>query len=96
MLVVDGCSRDKRFFYTEPVDKSHNFFLLVPFQERCRQAIKLPGFKQMRWEVVDVRGFYRAAVIPHFYWKNPAVISQQCSQALSDQELLEVNPPHIN
>lgn len=53
----------------EAVDKSHRFLLLVPFQERCRQAIKPPGFKQMRWEVVEMRGFYRGAIISHFYWK---------------------------
>lgn len=66
MLVVDGCNRDKRVFYAETVDKSYHF-LLVPFQEKCRQAIKLPGFEQMRWEVVDMRGFYRAALISYFY-----------------------------
>lgn len=64
--VVAGARGD--FFMLGAVDKSHRLLLLVPFQERCRQAIKPPGFKQMRWEVVEMRGFYRAAIILHFYW----------------------------
>lgn len=81
----------------EAVDKSHRFLLLVPFQERCRQAIKPPGFKQMRWEVVEMRGFYRAAIISLFYWKKK--LHRNFSALLTgllNLELLEVNPLHIN
>lgn len=66
-------------FYAEIVDKSYRFLLLVPFQERCRQAIKLPGFKQMRWEVVDMRIFIEKLLFHVSTEKKTTVISQQCS-----------------
>lgn len=42
-------------FNAETVGKLYHFLLLVPLQERCRQVIKLLGFNQMRWEVVDMK-----------------------------------------
>lgn len=56
MLAVDDSCKDKRFFSNaETVGKSYHFLSLVPFQEGFRLGIKLPGFKQMRWEAVDVK-----------------------------------------
>lgn len=53
MRTVDDSCKDKRFVMLK--QWTSHIISFPPFQEGFRLGIKLPDFKQMRWE--DVEGF---------------------------------------